>query len=186
MPFPYGRLLHSQSININKLRVMHNTTLRTVTGCAQDTNIQHLHEETLILPMFNNGHFTTNIPTDLHTVTTTDIKTNMCHIHTYIVSRHIATRGNDKILRTPPPHISRSEEILPRLTGHTLSQLRTYKSPFLKTYRSTPNHTHQHSHSRHTSSLQPHQHTHHIVTHGLVDRPYRSDCSAGQLDGEAD
>ena len=56
------------------------------------------------------------IPTDPHTITTTDIKTNMCHIHTSIVSRHLATRGNNKILRTPPPHINSSEEIVPRLT----------------------------------------------------------------------
>ena len=77
---------------------------------------------------------TTNIPTDPHTVTTTDTKTNMRHIHTSIVSRHLATRGNNKILRTPPPHISSSEERLPRLTRRTLAQLRTNKSPFLKSY----------------------------------------------------
>ena len=71
--------------------------------------------------------YTPNIPTDPHTVTTTDIKTNMRHIHTSIVSRHLATRGNNKILRTPPPHTSSSEEILPRLTRRTLAQLRTNK-----------------------------------------------------------
>ena len=48
----------------------------------------------------------------------------MRHIHTSIVSRHLATRGNNKILRTPPPHISSSEEIFPRLTPRTLAQLR--------------------------------------------------------------
>ena len=37
----------------------------------------------------------------------------MLHIHTSILSRHLATRGNNKILRTPPPHISISEEKLP-------------------------------------------------------------------------
>ena len=58
----------------------------------------------------------------------------MRHIHTYIVSRHLATRGNNKILRTPPPHTSSSEERLPRLTRRTLAQLRTNKSPFLKSY----------------------------------------------------
>ena len=84
--------------------------------------------------IFNNGRYTTNFPTDPHTVTTTDIKTNMHHIHTSIVSRHLATRGNNKILRTPPPHTSNSEEILPRLTRRTLAQLRTNKSPFLKSY----------------------------------------------------
>ena len=84
--------------------------------------------------LFNNGRYTTNIPIDPHTVTTTNIKTNMCHIHTSIVSRHLTTRGNNKILRTPPPHISSSEEILPRFTCPTLVQLRTNKSPFLKSY----------------------------------------------------
>ena len=33
-------------------------------------------------------------------------KNNMRNVHTSIVSRHLATRGNSKILRTPPPHIS--------------------------------------------------------------------------------
>ena len=58
----------------------------------------------------------------------------MCHIHTSIVSRHLATRDNNKILRTPPPHISSSEETLPHITRHTLAQLITNKSPFLKSY----------------------------------------------------
>ena len=58
----------------------------------------------------------------------------MRHIHTAIASRNLATRGNNKILRTRPPHISRSEEILPRLTRRTLAQLRTNKSAFLKSY----------------------------------------------------
>ena len=30
---------------------MYNSTLRTATGCTRDTNIQHLHDETLILPI---------------------------------------------------------------------------------------------------------------------------------------
>ena len=38
------------------------------------------------------------------------------------------------MLCTPPPHTSSSEEILPRLTRRTLAQLRTNKSPFLKSY----------------------------------------------------
>ena len=47
---------------------------------------------------------------------------------------HLVTRGDNKILRTPPPHISSSEAILPRLTRRTPAQLRTNKSPFLKSY----------------------------------------------------
>ena len=58
----------------------------------------------------------------------------MRHIHTSIVSRHLAQGGNNKILRTPPPHIISSEEILPHLTRHTLAQSRKNKSPFLKSY----------------------------------------------------
>ena len=151
---------------------MLNTALITTTGCTQDTHIQYLHDETLILPIhehlqlhaerykhktqhpshplhkhktyfntprlkntiFNNGPYTTTILTDPHTVTTTDIKTNMRHIHTSIVSRHLATRGSNKILRTHTPHIINSEEILPRLTRRILAQLRTNKSPLLKSY----------------------------------------------------
>ena len=124
-----------------------NAALRTGTGCTQDTNIQHMHDETLTHPIhehlqlhasqykqktqypshplhkhttylntprlkntiFYNGRYTRKFPTDPHTVTTTGIKTNMRHIHTSIVSRHLATRDNYKILRTPPPHISSSE-----------------------------------------------------------------------------
>ena len=36
-----------------------------------------------------------------------------------------------------------------------------------------------------TSSLQLHPHTYQIVTSGFVDRLRRSDCTAGQMDGEA-
>ena len=54
--------------------------------------------------------------------------------HTSIVSRHLATRDNNKILRTTLPHISSSEETFPRLIPHIIAQLRTNKSPFLKSY----------------------------------------------------
>ena len=117
----------------------------------------------------------------------------MRHIHTSIVSRHLATRGNNKILRTPPPHTSSSEEVLPRLTRRTLAQLRTNKSPFLKSYlHKVDAKTHPsplcplcNIHTHDTSSLQLHPHTHYIVAPGFVDRPRRSDCTAGQMDGEA-
>ena len=58
----------------------------------------------------------------------------MRQIHTSIVSMHLAIRGNNKILRSPPLHIGSPEEILPRLTRRTLAQPRTNKSPFLKSY----------------------------------------------------
>ena len=115
----------------------------------------------------------------------------MGHIHTYIVSKFLATSGNKKILRTPPPHTSSSEERLHRLTRRTLAQLRTNKSPFLKSY------LHKVDAKTHQSPLFPlcniHTHdthhlfncTHNIVTPVFVDRPRRSDCIAVQMDGEA-
>ena len=80
----------------------------------------------------------------VHTLTTRDIKTNMHHIHTSIVSRHLATRGNNKILRTPPLHISSSEEILHRLTCRTLAHLEQLNHPSSNHIytKSTPNHIH--------------------------------------------
>ena len=63
--------------------------------------------------IFSNDRYKTNILTGPQTVTTMDIKTNIRHIHTSIVCRHLATRSNNTILNTPPPHISSSEEILP-------------------------------------------------------------------------
>ena len=41
----------ASSTSINKLQVMQNAALRIATGCTQDTNIQHLHDETHTLPI---------------------------------------------------------------------------------------------------------------------------------------
>ena len=37
--------------SINKLQVMQNAALRACTGCTHDTNIQHLHDKTNIVPI---------------------------------------------------------------------------------------------------------------------------------------
>ena len=103
---------------------------------------------------------------------------------------HLATRGNNKILRTPPPHTISFEERLSRLTRRTLAQLRTNKSPFLKSYLHKIDAKHIHHHyapyvtSTHTthSIFQLHPHTHHTVTPGFVDRPCWSDGAAGQME----
>ena len=180
---------------------MQNAALRTATRCTQDTNIQHLHDDTLILPIHehlqlhasqykhkHNIHHTpyTNIqhnsivqgkkkPLSLTTATTQQTnpqtphshynrhKTNMRHIHTSIVSRHLATRGNNKILHTSPPHNSCSEEILLRLTRRTLAQLRTNKTPSLKTY------LHKFDAKTHPSQLCPLCNTHIHNTHNLFN-----------------
>ena len=90
-------------------------------------------------------------------------KINMRHIHTSIVSRHLTTGSNNKILRTPPPHISSSEEILPHLTRRTLAQLRTNKSPFLKLY------LHKFDAKTHPSPLCPLCNIHTHDTHNLFN-----------------
>ena len=87
----------------------------------------------------------------------------MRHIHTSIVSRHQATRRNNKILRTPPPHISSSEEILPCLTRRTRAQLRTNKSPFHKSD------LHKVDAKSHPSPLCPLCNTHTHDTHHLFN-----------------
>ena len=69
----------------------------------KQVNICHIHcanttyfNTTMLKPtIFNGGRYTTYIPTDPPTVTTTDIKTIMCHIHTSVVSGYLATRGWD-------------------------------------------------------------------------------------------
>ena len=173
----------------------HNTNRKHNINHIPYTNTQHTSTLQGSKPtIFNNGRYTKNIPTDPHTVTTADIKTNMRHIHTSIVSMHLATRGNNKILRTPPPHTISSEERLPRPTRRTLAQLRTNKSPFLNSY------LHKVDAITHPSPLCPPSvtstHTTHIISStaptyaphyhpGFVDRHRRSDCTAGQMDGEA-
>ena len=42
----------ASSTSIKKRQVMPNAALRTATGCTQDTNIQHLYDETLTLPIY--------------------------------------------------------------------------------------------------------------------------------------
>src|SRR4029077_17094636 len=37
--------------NMEKLQTLQNTALRIATGCTADTNIHHLHQETLVLPL---------------------------------------------------------------------------------------------------------------------------------------
>ena len=126
-----------------------------MTSLTQTYNIlQHCRVQKRTI--FNNAK---KIPT----VTTTYIKSNMCHIHTSIVSRHLSTRRNIKMLYIPPPHISISEDILPRLTHHTIAQLRTKKLSFLKSY------LHKVYATSHPSPVGPFCNTHPHDTHHLFN-----------------
>ena len=121
----------------------------------QTENSLHKHTTYSTLQCFKNTIFNNSRYT-----------TNMCHLHTSIVSRHLATRDNNKILRIPSPHISASlvaplpdsEQINHSSSSHT------YTSQCQNTSITTMPPLY-HSHTQHTSSLQLHPHTHHIVTH---------------------
>ena len=89
-------------------------------------NTPRLKKSTIV----NNGHYTTNIPI----VTTTDIKTNMRHIHTYIYLGIYPQEAITKYYAHLHHTLAALKKLLPRLTRCTLSQLRTNKSPFLKSY----------------------------------------------------
>ena len=84
-------------------------------------------------------------------------------IRTFIAYRLLARRGNNKILRTLPPLISSSEEILSRLTRRILAKLRTHKSHFLKSY------LHKVDAKSHPSPLCPIYNTHTHSTHHLFN-----------------
>ena len=57
-------------------------------------------------------------------------------IHTNSVRSNIAKLEHNKVLGAPPPNISDSEKVLPRITRTTLSQLRSGYSTYLKSYMS--------------------------------------------------
>ena len=87
----------------------------------------------------------------------------MCNIHTSIISQHLATRDNNKILPHTP--VSSTEENLPRHTRRTLAQLITNKSPFLLSY------LHKIDASTHTSPICSLCRTHEHTTQHLFSFP---------------
>ena len=72
--FPYTSTYSSMPHNTNRKHNIYHIPY---------TNTQHTSTPKAQKPIFNNGCYSTNIPTDPHTVTTTDI------VHTSIVSKHL-------------------------------------------------------------------------------------------------
>ena len=144
--------------------------MKIATGCTHDTNIQHLHDETNILPIyqhlqhpthplhkltihphtprlkkqttFNNINYTTNIDTHPNTVTQQQITANSTQIHTSIVHTYLIQHNHNKLIQQIAPKISLSEISLSTETRHTLAQLRTNKSPILMSYLHKVDETH--------------------------------------------
>ena len=171
------------------LNVMQNAALRACTGCTHDTNIQHLHDETNILPIQKHLpchaclvrltiHCTVLTANETYSFQQSPIyhkhshrpmhyhynrhKNNMRDIHTGIVSQHInAARDNNKILNTHPPQVSSTEENPPR---HS-TQLKTNKPLFNLSY------LHKIDASTHPSPLCPLCRTHEHTTQILFSCP---------------
>ena len=70
-----------------------------------------------------------NIP-----ITADSISQNLKEIHTMTVKECLLTYKPNPIIALPAPDINQSEQTLPRKTRRILAQLRTNKSPILKTY----------------------------------------------------
>ena len=177
--FPYITTYSSMPHNPNRKHNIHHIPY---------TNIHTLQGSNPTI--FSNGCYTTNIPTDPHTVTTTYIKTNLHHIHTSIISRHLATIGNNKYCAHLHHKLAALKRYFPASLVAALPNSEQIKHPCSKyTYtKSTPKYIYHHyapsvtlTHTRHTSSLQLHPHTHHVVTPVFVDRPRWSDGAAGQM-----
>ena len=124
---------------------MQNPALRTVTGCTQDTNIcmkKHLHFP--YTSTYRSTPHNSNRKHNIHNILYTNLqhtsilqgKNHYIQQRTLHNKHHhtITTTDLNKILRTPALNISSSEEIFPRITHRILAQLRTSKSPFLKSY----------------------------------------------------
>ena len=63
-------LFHMFASCVLDLQVIHNAALRTATGCTQDTNIQHLHDETLRFPIheYSSTPHNTNRKHNIHRI----------------------------------------------------------------------------------------------------------------------
>ena len=103
--FPYTSTYSSTPHNTNRKHNIHH---------IHYTNTQHTSRLQGLKTLF-----LTTATTQKHS-TTTDIKTNMCHIHTYIVSRHLATRGNNKILHTLHHTLAALQRYFPASLGAPL------------------------------------------------------------------
>ena len=98
--------------SINKLQVMPNAALRTATGCTQDTNIQHLHDETLTHPPHTRAptapHIT--IQTENTTSITSPTQTHNILQHSKVKKAHYCYQRplhNKRYHRPPHSHYNR-------------------------------------------------------------------------------
>ena len=170
----------ASSTSINKLQFMQNAVLRTATGCTQDTNTHHLHDEILTLPIHKHLQLhasqykqeTQHPSHPLHSHTTyfnyPRLKPTIFNNDRY--TPNIPTDPhtvNNKKMRTLPPRISSSEDIFPAsLVAPLLHSEQINQNTSITTMPPL-----QPPLTRQTPSLQLQPHTHHVVTTVFVGRP---------------
>ena len=82
----------------------------------------------------NNNRYTYNLDTEPQNTSYDTIKENLKQIHTHIVHQHTQNAPPNKILNTQAPEIHKDEQTLTHYMRRTLAQLRTDKSPLLRSY----------------------------------------------------
>ena len=80
----------ASSSSINKLQVMQNAAFRTATGYSQDTNIQHLHDETLIFPIHD--HTRSRYTAPCVTIQTENITSTTSLTQIYNIRQHFKSK----------------------------------------------------------------------------------------------
>src|SRR6476469_7475343 len=84
--------------------------------------------------IFEYTFFTTHLDANPINTTETTVQRNIREIHHSLVQNHLQSLKNNKIINQPAPPINKDEQPLLRKTRRTLEQLRTNKSPLLKSY----------------------------------------------------
>src|SRR6476469_126242 len=92
--------------------------------------------------IFENTPFTTNLEANPTNRTETTVQHNIKEIHHSIVENHLQSLKPNKIINPPAPLKNKNKQTLLRKTQRTLAQLRTNKSPFLKSYLHKTTHPH--------------------------------------------
>ena len=93
----------ASSTSINKRQVMQNAALRTATGCTQNTNIPHLHDETLTVHIHEHLQYLT-IQTENTTSITSPTQTHKILQHSNAQKHYFQQRPLHKKHSHIHPH----------------------------------------------------------------------------------
>ena len=98
--------------------------------------------------IINNARYRTNLPTDPIPLSLQRTEMQICAIytHNYFVSRHISTRGNNKILLSPSPHITTLKTHFPSSLVAPFTNSEQINHPFSNYINTKLTLTHTHHH----------------------------------------